>query len=555
MVEDLQDLNQHTESDFLGIGGKLMEFLQHAEKISSGFGDVTVLISGEHGRHAAEVLECALERCRQMETRAAERTGDLGSLRDGARLVHNTFSGFGEFVLTFRTLCTLTRIETARLGGAGADFGSLAEDVESLAESMASKVEGVLAATIQLDARVEHAVANLSDVDGLLKDLSQVITGIVSNLDAFSQQQAAAVTLSARLASDCNSATTSIKDAVTSIQFHDITRQQVEHVVEALSQVRSAAQGHGSRLSREAATTLVLEASQLADAEEKFTGSVGRLLDDLNNIAACVREMAGNGESLLDASGNDENSFFRKMEQCLTVILSATHSFEMGKSATQAAANELGATLEAMRNAAMEIRAIDIQLLRVALNACLHAAHIGAKGQTLGVLAGALQDLAMRFRERSGAVGGALDSMSAAVTRLSRTDATHVNHDGVEGEMRSTIEGLHSWMEISFVRITETTSLATQLCEDLSIAQSNFSAGRLFNEVVTRCRGRLLQLASETKHESAGAGSPGLEDLARRYTMQAERDVHAAAIGVAAAGRTPGLSEPIGELGDNVELF
>ncbi len=252
-----------------------------------------------------------------------ERSRDLKSLREGAGAVRGTFSGFRDFVATFRALCTLTRIETARLGGAGADFGSLTEDVESLAESMGAKAENVLEAAILLDQRVQDTFAKLSDVDVLLKDLSLVIAGVMGSLDDFSNQQAAAVALSTRLVSDCNSAAASIKDAVMSIQFHDITRQQVEHVIDALGQVQAENRDRPSCLSREATAALALEASQLADAEKKFTVSVARLSDDLGNIAACVREMAGNGRGLLHASGNEQESFFLKMEECLTVILNA----------------------------------------------------------------------------------------------------------------------------------------------------------------------------------------------------------------------------------------
>ncbi len=176
----------------------------------------------------------------------------------------------------------------------------------------------------------------------------------------------------------------------------------------------------------------------------------------------------------------------------------------------------------------------------------------------------------MRSQERSAIVGEALDSMSGSVTRLLKTDdsaeeKTRADEEEAAEELRSTIGELHSWTEISFKRITETTRLASQLCDDISALRGSFTAGRLFSEVVTRCRGRLVQLASEAGPASSDEGMPVLENLAKSYTMQAERDVHAAVTGgldtEPTEWQTAGVSsdgpgrEAKGELGDNVELF
>jgi hypothetical protein len=188
------------------------------------------------------------------------------------------------------------------------------------------------------------------------------------------------------------------------------------------------------------------------------------------------------------------------------------------------------------------------------------------------VLAGALQDLAVRSKRRSDDVGEALDSMTTATTNLSaRTDlacaGTHAGEDIVADEMRATIGELHSWSETTFIRIKEITALGSRLSEDISTARSGFSVGGLFSEVVTRCRTSLMQLSAKSapasSKDATGAAEQRLEDFARHYTMQAEREVHASVTRSADAG--PPLcppsdafgatSEETGDLGENVELF
>ena len=185
-----------------------------------------------------------------------------------------------------------------------------------------------------------------------------------------------------------------------------------------------------------------------------------------------------------------------------------------------------------------------------------------------------LQDLATRSSQRSAVVGQALDSMAAPVGRLSQNADRSACADGsadenpIVEEMRSTITALHSWSEASFTRIKETTTLASRLCDDISTAKSAFDVARPFSEVITGCRRSLVRLAANAERESAERGdvdtAQGLEDFARRYTMQAERDVHAAT--TAAGVDLPLPQFPVGDvsgpaegdssdLGDNVELF
>lgn len=589
VIDDLHGLNEHTEKDFLDIGGKLMGLLQTTARISSGLNGLTTLIAGTHGRHASDVLARALERCNQLQARATERNRDLASLGDGARSVHDAFSGFSDVLSSFRVICTLIRIEAARSVGAVAEFGSLGEDVgTTVAEGVGARMENVLEAAVLLERNTKQTVASLSHFDVLLQELSSVIAGVMSSLASFSEQQVGAIALSARLAAVSHAVETSITNAMVSIQFHDITRQQVEHVVEALRIVRADAETRDGRLSREAVLVLTLQTAQLASAEERFATSVARLSQNLDSIAVSVREMSSDGNSLLNGSGSEQDSFFLKVEHCMTAILDAIGNDRKAEAATGVAAGELGVTVELMHGAARDIREMDSDLLRLALNASIRAASTGDSGATVGVLAGALQELAARSSHRSSVASAALDPMTGAVTRLSglshRTTAetTGQEEDTVITEMRSTIEELQSSSDASAVQIKEITSLASGLCADIAAAQGAFTAGGLFTEVVTRCRGAVVQLATEVGPAPDAEREPGLTTalagLASRYTMQSQRDVHAA-VTSADSGDTPapgngdvggpvlaqanasGTEAPgtatgdASELGDNVELF
>jgi methyl-accepting chemotaxis protein len=572
VIADLDRLNHETEQDFLKIGEKLTEFIAAVRLISSELGVLTNLISGEHGLRAAEALTRALDRSRDMQSRAEEGAGTLNRLREEAGQLKQTLSGFKGTVSTFRTLGVLTRIETARLGSAGADFGNLADDVKSLAGNVQTRVDGALDTAGLLLGPIESAMQNISALEeGQVKDLPSVVAAVLASLSSFRDIQNRAHESSVRLQARYGAIADAFGKLIVSIQFHDITRQQVEHVIEALDRLRSASGGTGGGVSHcppDAAAILALESSQLADAGEKFAASVASVGRSLDEIAALVREMADESRTLSGLSEDEKNSFFLEMERGCTAILGSLSHCASAEAATQASSDGLAETIAQMRGSIDEIQAVEIHMRRMALNASIRAAHIGAPGDALGVLAGSLQDLAADCGQRAGLLVEALGSINDAATRLSGHGgpAITTEGDGSVEDMRTAAVELHSSSERSFAQIAQVIARGAHLREELLATRDSFSVGVLFAETVGRARGMLNKIKEDDPCVSLRQGSERAErdlaDFARHYTMQAERDVHEgvanAVAGVAnAAARAEREETPAetGELGDNVELF
>lgn len=550
VISLLEELNRGTEEDFLRTGGKLMEFQLGAGRIAAGLEGLTAEISGEPGRHSAEVLHRALDHCRAMERRTSERSRNLATLSEGALAVRNTFAGFRDAMATVRVLLMLTRIETARLGGAGADFGFLTDDVKSLAATMEARLERVTAAASELDRRIREGTLRLTDLESLLRELSSVVTEAMASQAAFADQQVAMVALSGRLVAGSGSVREAVKDAVRAIQFHDITRQQVEHVIEVLRHAGSTEPGRGFRPGPEARIVLTLQSSQLNDAERKFVQSVDNVGHELERIATAVAAMAGEGARLEEVSGGGEETFFRKLEHCLAAVLATTRGYEQAERQTVQGAAQLDSTLEAIRAAAAEIRLIDIQMLRVALNASIRAAEIGGYGETLGVLAGALQDLAAASERWSDVMAGALEGMEDAVLGLAaRGDIEPAAN--ICGQLEETLKGLRASSSASAAQIRAATRQSEALCTDIRAVRGEFRVGAVFAEASGRARELLSALTVE--HGGAGAEEPppdAMAEFAARYTMEAERAIHAEVFGKQ-VDSAPAQAED----DDGVELF
>ena len=118
VIAESELLNQNTEQDFLRIGGKLAEFIEAVNLISSQLAALADLNSGEQAVRASQALTRSLEHATEMKGRSAENNGVLDRMRKEAGRLKQVLWGFHGTVTIFQTLGVLTRIETARLGRA-----------------------------------------------------------------------------------------------------------------------------------------------------------------------------------------------------------------------------------------------------------------------------------------------------------------------------------------------------------------------------------------------------------------------------------------------------
>ncbi len=564
----LETLNCSTEQDFLNVGGKLMEFLSTARQISSDMEALTELVSGKHGQNVSQALTRMLERAREMDDQVLRSGQALASVRGLSSQVQSGFLKLEETVALFRALCTLIRIETSRLGGDGSDFGYLADQVKPLSESIGTTGRGVLDAAARLDRNVDSALHSGAEIStAQLQELHTLIARVAESLHSFEERREQGREASARQAEGHRAVCAGIEDLVSSIQFHDITRQQIEHVSEALRELRSTAGGR-ARAPSGLGPFLMLQCSQLSGSARAFAEAMERMDRNLEGIAARGGLMAEESATLLGFSEDERESFFLRMESCFTGILAAVGHCAAREAALCSTAAELDQTIAGMRQSVQQIRGVEIQIQRIAINASIRSAHIGASGDALNMLADAMHRVALDSSQNTEAAAALLDSMSEAVERISTgtapQTASSTGTDPVVDEMRQAVLDLHSDSERSFGRMNDIALLNSRLRDAIQSLRDSLSVGPLFAQVVAQARAGLERIGAQAgavSPENQGpAAAPDMAQFAARYTMQAERDVHESLTRAARApDPVPVLAAAIAtgaeNLGDNVELF
>jgi len=345
------------------------------------------------------------------------------------------------------------------------------------------------------------------------------------------------------------------------MQFQDITRQQVEHVIDVLRRL-SAEPG---RQGRAMAVVLEVQSSQLSHAREKFGDSVATVVQSLGEIAGHVVKMAEESRALGGQAGS--NSFFQRMEHGCSAILASFSQCAAADNATRAVSEDLAKKVARLRASIEEIQTIEAQMRRTAMNAMISAEHLGQAGEALGTLADSIRQKAYESGQASEALIQTLDSMNAAAKRLSgqgrETAELAAETRGLEA-LGTSIAQLRSSQESSFDQIADFAARADLLCRELGEARNGLSIGAEFTESVGRTHLKLKAAIDEMQGGLSGESEEemlaGLEEFAACYTMQEQHDIHARVLGIAGTAEPVPAGRPLSpgegaEFGDNVELF
>ncbi len=530
VVAALDLLNRDTEQDFLSIGGKLGEFIEAVSLISSDVSVFANLISGERTLRTSEALTSALGHSRDMVAHSQQSIETLSGICRGAGRLKGSLAGLKGTVSTFRMLGVLIRIETTRLGSAGVDFIHLADDVKSLA----TVVEKVLNTANLLIPSIQTALQSVGGLEeGLAKELPAVVSKVQTSFATFRQLQNTAHNSAVRLMTEYDAASSAFKNLMVSLQFHDITRQQIEHVVHILRRLYFEYAGEDD-LDPSTAAIVQLQSSQLADAAEKFAAAVASITHSLDEIITQVLAMADEGRTLCGLSADDKDSCFLQLEQGCSAILTSLSLCAKAEAATRSSSSNLSAEIGQLRTSIQEIQAIEKQIRRMGMNARIQAIQTGAVGNALGVLAAGMQQLALESSQRSMSLIEGLGSMGEAASQLSghgnpTSESEGSGQGGYLEGMRVAIAELHS-NERSFAQIAQVIARGERLHEDLSATRRRFSVGVRFAEAIGRVQEMLGKIAAPNpfglSRDGAQTSDRGLANLVSHYTMQAERDVH-----------------------------
>lgn len=583
-LDTLKQLAGVSEKDFLQIGEQMEMVCARAAEISKEAGLLVEVASGSR-------MQALLERLRQMigdieaylanaRVRGGESCTTLGGVQGLLDQVATPLAGFQNMNMTLHMLGISIKIESARLGEMGNEFVNLALDVEKLSRQVEDKSGAILGHRQSLLEMIAINQSSLQTSESVhYAEVTQALHNSATGLHELEAANDRFTGLGARVVATSADIAANIGEVVASLQFHDINRQQVEHVMQALQQLSAAvtmanetSQDDESRraLVVEVGNVCELQEAQLHFASKELHTAVTSIIENLRHVG--VKQTAL-GQETLAASGVMEvsdTSFIDGISQgmaSVTAVLTDCISTDHDMAATM---QRVAATVAEITSFVRDIDEIGFEIVLLALNAQIKAAHAGERGAGLGVLAEAIRQLSDEAVQRTDAVSVTLKEIHGATEHL----AMDSNDDEaklcarlmtMEGELADILRMLGEMNAELFELLSKLQGMVNDLSVEVERITSRIDIHErskvMADEVITV----LARIVSQSR-DLEPASTDFQEQLRRmeeQYTMESERRIHDAIAlkhGVLLASASQGqtgdsASGSDSEFGDNVDLF
>lgn len=599
IISALNFLTKQTEDQFLSIGSRLNDFYNRSGDISGLSSSLLDSMLGEEMTGTTGDLEKILNRMNAYLEQTDEAfKGSLKTLDEVQGMANASgtpLESFKKIIKKLKILGISTKIESAQLSNNNG-FLTLADDVEKLSILIHEKCKNISDNAGVLGSIIEQTLSRMHFMkERQHSQVGDIFRGIQSGLSTLAvkheRSSKAAGEISERLAVISDN----IGQVVMSMQFHDITRQQLEHVTAALESLtrylESGCKGKKDlspqadevieKIVVETGDLSELQSVQMKDARDKFVSAVENIKDSLSGIATGVIGMSEQTKEVTGTADLAASSFFTNVESGISQVISSLQDNAKASQGLSGAIDSLLATVNAMSEFVDDIEEIGGEIELIAVNARIKAAHTGDEGAPLGVIAEATQKLSIEASAQKTAISNMLRGIVSKTGQLHEDICADANErsrevdDMAEGLKRLLIN-LHNVHDNILHLLGKIDRACQVLACDIQDSVAGITVHRQFEETFAGIIPMLHNIIGESRQlvpvDDMHNRKDVLVNLRQHYTMQSEHDIHesyesskvidlekvkAQKAGVKdSAGKTPGTDIANDyDYGDNVELF
>ncbi|MBN2298088.1 MAG: methyl-accepting chemotaxis protein [Deltaproteobacteria bacterium] len=571
----LENLAHSTEHEFLDIGAKLQEFYTRSKGMSEMSTQVVDLMTGDEISSSTQGLAHILQALEDHLGRSEEHFAGISSiLQQYLKTLARTGSQLEDFkmlVLNLSMLGFFTRVENAHVFSNDTGFASLTDDVKKLSERIKEKSSQIKSRSKELIDMIHQALLEVSDSKKNQRNQARsMFDHTVSNHEILAKKNDTAMLSAKLISTKSQEITQSIGDIVSSIQFHDITRQQIEHVKEVLDHLINAVDS-GEHSFPELAAMInkicSLQIEQLNQSRKDLTTAVEKIFKNLENLTASVAMILEEAQQVAWASDIEGLSFMENIDSGIASVITCLDENSREQMRLTETMTSLSDMVSEMSVFIQEIELMGQNLQLIALNARIKAAHIGHEGAALDTISGGIYDLSKNSqghtKNLSEMLGGIVD-----VAKGFDTDIAEIQHTQEEevqemmDNLQGIIDSLHGVNNNVLTVITDMNSLGESLMADISTSIGDIRIQEKIEAVIDKACNAMDTVLSEASkalpEEALGDENVYLKHLDTIYTMKSERDIHMRhqknnnEADTISNGDTGDSSEG---LGDNVELF
>ena len=584
-IDILYVLAGTTEDEFLQIGSRLQQFHARSTEISRMASQLVETVSGELAQTVIRRLRQIISEMEEYLAGVREQSNESCATLEQILVLLNRVSepleGFNKMYKTLRMLSISTKIESARIGEKGIDFLTLAMDVEKLSHQVNNKsgnimlhrqsLSQVISENLQIVRTSESSQD--SEVCGILKSTSTSLESLVSVNERCNNFGELVSSISLEISGN-------IGEVVSSMQAHDITRQQIEHIVEALERLKSSLasdemQRHDlqqqKKLITEAGDVCELQAAQLRHAAAELHVAVVSIVENLRDIARKQSQMTDQTINLTGVDDSSGNSFVEGISCGLSTVTGVLAKCSETDRELSEIMQKVAQTIGEISGFVTDIEEIGSEIDLIALNSQIKAAHTGVEGAALGVLAEAIKRLSLDAVVQTEAVSQTLLEVNNVTGHLLQ-DAVKDGGEtsGLISVMETDIEdimGALGRMNNSlFDLLSDLTDKVHSLTDDIEQITSSINVHEQMATMAENVFSSLERIVVEAREMEPASTEfkENLRHMEERYTMASERHIHETIARKRSGGKfesmvlekeTAASGSDDSEFGDNVDLF
>jgi hypothetical protein len=581
---DLETLAKSTEGEFLSIGEQLQHFHQRAGEISKISQSVAHLMSGQEVAGVIEGFHDVIHRMKRLEGESELSLEGLQSVLEILTKLQGQLGGFHKTVRSLRMLCVSIKIESARQGDNDVGFQDLAGEVGKLAlevEDRCSHLFGRSEALSELIAEALNRVRSL--LTSQHAQAGVILERTASSLESITERHSLSSAGAENISERYDAISRRIGEIVTSMQFHDITRQRMEHAKEALDRVlddhrvgghggrhdgtqnteakggnagcharkvllgnngRENSSGEAAEFQRTAVSICKLQMAQLRHADKELVSAVEDIIDNLSGVASLVENITQETQKMAGAADKTGRSSLVEVESAFSSVMASLSTYADAKRELSVVIGSAGQTLGDMSSYIGDVEGIGTRIKLIALNAIVKASHMGTEGATLSLLAEAIHQLSADTCRQTEMVSQSLASITSASEVLCEGLGSDGRDEGAEiasidETLKDLLNTLTSINQDTFSMLTRMNEEGRTLSNRLLTSAGTMSVHHRVDQVVCQVVSQLEEIVElsgvQGSTESQLEREERLRAIEASYTMQGERDVHQSILGAGAA--------------------
>lgn|GEM_PF-2112050 len=457
-------------------------------------------------------------------------------------------------------LSVLTNIEVASLGQAGAGFGYLARQLDDFSQSVAKDTKELTGQTDERKAETEETRRMLAiELPRMREEFARIEADLADALAAVDSGLTELAGTPARFRGCVEEIAGQIAGVVAAVQAHDITRQQIEHVCEALRLISGKAGGiDGGQPGTESPLPLISAGLLIQSYQLKSIRAT--VSDWVSQIRSCTDGIVRISSSEVQGIG----PVVLEQEQGLSRQLTRIDALEQECQAdTEEVESTLGALTTLMQMVSKHLeraRQVRDRLQLLTFNSIIEASRLGTQADAILEISQSIKRISALWSEMTGQSGQAKEEI-LSLTEKARDGMEAFSQNGKNGlrdaqaETRAGLENLRAAAAFASRQATEIEASIGEL--QVKIAAAGSTADRL--DASFTCIDAVLNQIEALRRNFESDATPTLGSgeqaemeaiFSAHYTTEMEREVLRAAL---AGGPLPQAQQNLA--GNDVELF